>query len=124
MVEYSVLEFGVYAFVTYSCVLMLIISTIKEVPVTKSMSIARALYMLLGVIFAFVLMGAGPDVSLPTIETTTRSVNTTEVWTETNTGTISIMNGTVWMATHLMIGVFLILYVVQQFVMLFFKTDT
>ena len=124
MVDYSILEFGVYGFVTYSCVLMLIISTIKDVPITKSMSIARALYMLLGVIFAFVLMGAGPEVSLPTIETTTRSINTTEVWTEVNTGTVSIMNGTVWMATHLMIGAFLILYVIQQFVMLFFKTDT
>lgn len=124
MVDYSILEFGVYGFVTYSCVLMLIISTIKEVPVTKSMSIARALYMLLGVIFSFVLMGAGPELTLPTIQTTTISVNTTEVWTEVNTGSIAISNGVVWMTAHLMIGVFLILYVIQQFVMLFFKTDT
>lgn len=80
--------------------------------------------MLLGVIFAFVLMGAGPDITLPITETTTRSVNTTEVWTETNTGTIALGNGTVWMATHLMIGAFLILYVIQQAVMLFFKQDT
>jgi hypothetical protein len=103
---------------------MLIISTIKEIPVTKSMSIARAIYMILGVIFAFVLMGIGPEITFPTIETTTRSVNTTEVWTDVQTASISITNGTVWMAAHLMIGAFLILYVIQQTVMLFFKTDT
>ena len=132
MVEYSILEYGVYGFITYSCVLMLIISTIKEVPVTKSMSIARALYMLLGVIFAFVLMGSGPTITLPTgAETFTYVINgsngnmiTNSTTTITTPAHITISNGVVWMTAHFMIGVFLILYVIQQFVMLFFKTDT
>ena len=122
--DYSLLEFGVYAFITYSSVLMLIISTIKEIPVGRSMSISRAVHMILGVICAIVLMGAGPLIYLPTVNTTTISVNTTEVWTETQTGTMELLNGTAWMVLHLGIAAVLILFIIQQVVMLLFKTDT
>jgi hypothetical protein len=132
MVDYSILEFGVYAFITYSSVLMLIISTIREIPVTKSMSISRAVYMMLGIITSIVLMGAGPAITMPASESTfTYVINgTTGAYITNSTtyttipGTITLLNGTAWMVLHLGIAAVLILFVIQQMVMLLFKTDT
>ena len=125
MVDISLLEFAVYGFVAYSSVLMLIISTIITPPQTKSLSLARSIYMLLGVIFAFVLMGAGPTVALPTMQsnTTTVSLNTTEVFEESHSeaGTLRILDGSTWMLAHLLIGLMLLIYVIQQVLMLLVK---
>lgn len=132
MVEYSILEYGVYGFVAYSSVLMLIISTIKDVPTTKSMSVARAFYMMFGVIASFVIMGAGPEITMPGTEATftyvingsTGSYITNSTTVPTSPGTITLLNGPTWMLMHGLMGVILVFYVIQQAVFLFFKTDT
>ena len=131
MVEVSILEYGVFGFLAYSSVLMLIISTIKDIPTTKSMSIARSLYMLFGVIAACVVMGMGPEIVLPAggSESTYVINGTTGAFITNSTTTaepvtISILNLPAWMVTHGLMGVILVFYVMQQFVFLFFKTDT
>lgn len=132
MVDYTILEYGVLGFLAYSSILMLIISTIREIPTGKSMSVARAVYMLFGVIAAFAIVGVGPVITLATPESTMTYVvngstgafitNSTTITLEPPT--VTLLNLPVWQTVHGMMGVILSFYVIQQFVYLFFKTDT
>jgi hypothetical protein len=123
MVNVTILEFIVYAIPAYSSILMLIISTIKEQTGTKSFALARAIYMILGVIFLLVLANTGPDITLPIMNTTTIAQNTSEVFTETVTGTISLLNGQVWMLAHFVMALILIVFVIQQILILLTKLN-
>lgn len=124
MGDISVIEFLVFGFIAYSSLLMLIISTIKEVPTTKASSIVRAIFLIPGIICAAVLAGSGTSIITDTVTTTNtiRNVNTTEVWTETTTQDKSIeLQSTVWITVHQMIFLVLIVYVINQIFILFTK---
>lgn len=123
MSDISIVEWGVYGFVAYSSLLMLIISVIKEVPMTKSLSIVRAIYLIPGMICAGLLSGSGVNIITNLTTTTTRNVNTTEVWTETINQQIPLQND-VWILVHLMIFLVLFFYVVQHLLILFTKHDS
>ena len=64
MADISIIEFAVYAFIAYSGMLMLIISTIREAPQTKSQSFTRAMYLIPSIVCAFLLAGMGESVGL------------------------------------------------------------
>lgn len=124
MADISILEWGVYGFITYSSLLMLIISTVKEVPSEKSGSIVRGIYLIPGIICAFILASSG--VSITTDSTTTTNtitaINTSEVWTEQINQTNSIvLKNEVWVSVHLMIFLILLLYVIIQILTLLTK---
>mgnify|MGYP000388649277 CR=1 FL=1 len=130
--DISIIEFGVYGFITYSSLLMLIISTIKEVPATKSLSITRAIYLIPGIICAMLLASSGVNI---TLEDTTNTItldfealnstdnnivtlNSTQTTTETNQ--IVLLNP-VWVILHFLIAAVLVVYVINQMLTLFTK---
>lgn len=126
MPELSLLEFSVYGFVTYSSLLMLIISTIKEVPATRSHSIARSIYLIPGIICSFILASSGVNVVTETVNTnnTIVNLNTTEVFTETyNTDRFFVLQNPVWVSVHFLFAAVMVIYVVNQLVSMFTRTD-
>ena len=118
MAVLSILEWGVYGFFAYSSMLMLIISTIKEIPMTKSLSIARCIYLIPGIICSFIIAVSGDKIIFNTLTTT--SLNTTEVWVENN---VLTLQDPVWLLVHMMIGIVLVVYVITQVLVLFTKYD-
>ncbi len=124
MADISIIEFGVYGFITYSSLLMLIISTIKEVPNEKSGSIIRSIWLIPGVITAFILSSSGINITLEnsTITNTLTALNSSEVWTEViDTSTIIVLQNPIWVLVHLLIAIILIIYVITQVLNLFTK---
>lgn len=121
MGDISIIEFGVYAFFAYSSMLMLIISTIKEIPMTKALTIARSIYLIPGILCAGILSTVGRDITLPTVSTnsTTIAVNSSEVFTEINTQTQTMtLLDPVWIWVHIMISLVLTFYVISQVLIL------
>lgn len=123
MADLSIIEFGVYGFITYSSLLMLIISTIKtDIPSTRSLAIVRAIYLIPGAICALLLATSGIEILTDDTTNTIVSVNTTEVWTETIERNINLQNP-IWGAVHVMIFAIIMIHVVTQILNLFTKTD-
>ena len=122
MADISILEFIVYGFITYSSLLMLIISTIKEVPTEKSGSVYRSIWLIPGILCAFILASSGINIVTSDTTNTITSVNTTEVWTETISSSIVLQNP-IWVTVHLLIFMVLIVYVVLQVLNLFTKIN-
>ena len=120
MPDTSILEFFVYGFITYSSLLMLIISTVKDVPSEKSGSIVRGIWLIPGIICAFLLASAGPNIIIQDNTNTITSVNTTEVWVEENHAVFELQNP-IWVSVHLLIMLILIVYVALQMLTLFTK---
>ncbi len=123
MGDISLAEFLVYGFLTYSSMLMLIISTIKGLPQerTRINTVAQVVFLLPGLITAPLLATSGPDITWTTVNTlnTIRSVNTTQVWTENSTQTSSIvLQSPVWLTVHMMIFFVLLIYIIRQFLLL------
>jgi len=124
MADISIIEFIVYGFITYSSLLMLIISTIKEVPTEKSGSIIRAIWLIPGVITAFILSSSGINITLEsnTITNTITSLNTSEIWTEViTTSNQIILQNPIWVLVHLLIAAVLSIYIITQVLNLFTK---
>jgi len=122
LADISIIEFAVYGFMAYSSMLMLIISTIKEIPTTKAMSISRSIYLIPGMISAALLAQVGPNIVTTSVSNTIRAVNTTEVWTEVITTQTALQNE-VWAIFHYMIFIVLFVYVITQILILFTKVD-
>ena len=55
MADMSILEFGVYALICYTGIIMLIISSFKETPTTVSQSAVRVIWLIPSMLCAFVL---------------------------------------------------------------------
>lgn len=126
MADFSILEFGIYAFVEFATLLMLIISIIKPLPQTKDLSIVRAIYVIPGMICAAILALFGNNVLTGDITTsnTIRNLNTSEVWTEVTTESTNIMlQSDIWLTFNLMIFFVLLIYLIQQIFDLFVKAD-
>lgn len=118
----SIIEFGVYGFIAYVSLLMLIISTVKSVPDTKAGSLARAIYLLPGAICA-ILLGGGQSVILTNNTTNTIvSLNTTEAWTEAISGSITLQDP-VWVWVHIVIFFILVFYIFSQLVNILTKKE-
>lgn len=133
MPEISILEFGVYGFVAYSSLLMLIISTIKDVPTSRSLSIIRAMYLIPGIICCILLAGSGLDInaeSPATVFTNRTTFNYTNnlIFTELTNQTVVTpahytLENPVWVALHYFFAIIMAVYVILQMVTLFTKSD-
>lgn len=126
LADISLIEWGVYGFIAYSSLLMLIISTVKDVPNKQALSIIRAIYLIPGMISAGVLASTGPNITMPNITTnsTTIAVNSSEVFTEVVSQAQSFaISGNVWTLVHIMIFIVLFVYVVSQILVFMTKTE-
>lgn len=132
----SIIEFGVYGFVCYASLSMLIISSIKEVPSGRSQSIVRAMFLIPGIFCAFLLASFGTVIEYPDqtvtlnekLETAlyNNSSGSLEYFTENRTATNTISPDTtlinpIWVTMHFLIGIVLLVYVVLQMLILFTK---
>lgn len=126
MSDISLAEFIVYGFVAYASLLMLIISVVKEVPTTKSLAIARSIFLIPGMVASAVLASSGVNIQVADVTTSNliKSINTTQTWTET-TGQINniVLQSPVWQMFHILIFLVLLVYVITQMLNLFMKTD-
>ncbi len=122
MGDISIIEFGVYGFICYSSVLMLIIATIKEIPTTKALSIARAIYLIPGMISAALLAQVGPNIITNSVNNTITALNTSEVFREVITSETTLQNE-VWAIFHYMLFLVLFIYIMTQVLILLTKVD-
>ena len=130
MGELSIIEFIVYAVICYGSLMMLIISTIEDVPTTKSMAVPRAMYLIPGMVCAFLLAGAGLDINLETETTTENQVllhpitggEVNVVNTTTQTSKITLEDS-IWVVVHYMFFIILLLYVIFQTLMRLTKLE-
>mgnify|MGYP000120586490 CR=1 FL=1 len=113
MADISIIEFAVYAFIAYSGMLMLIISTIREAPQTKSQSFTRAMYLIPSIVCAFLLAGMGETISVVDMEHE-------EVHNQNNTVIniyehyrITLVNP-IWITVNFMFGILMTFHFIMQ----------
>ena len=123
MSDISIIEWAVYGLISYSSMLMLIISTIKEVPMTKRLSIIRAIYMIPGVICSGVLTMSGVNIVLPQTVHIMKDLNSTNTWSDTTTVNNIVLQSPVWTMVHLLFFTVLLVYVITQILLFFTKHD-
>ena len=126
MSDISLAEFIVYGLVAYSSLLMLIISVVKEVPTTKSLAIARSIFLIPGMVAAGILASSGVNIQVASVNTSNliKSINTTQTWTESTQQVNNIvLQNPVWQTFHWLIFVVLLVYVATQMLLLFTKYD-
>ena len=119
MGDISIIEFGVYGFIAYGSFLMLIISTVKEIPDGKSHSLSRVMYLIPGLICALVLSGSGVDIMLGTETITENKVElhpvtgneVTVANTSTHTEKITLIEP-IWILVHTMLFLILMVHVI------------
>lgn len=120
----SIIEFGVYGFITYVSLLMLIISTINP-PKTERINLYRSIYLIPGIICAVILANAGLDINLDTIETTKETWDnqtSTLIFSEYTTTTDKfILVDPIWVMVHYMIFIIMTVYLIIQILTLFTK---
>lgn len=124
MADLSIIEFGVYGFIAYSSMLMLLISVIKKIPSRGSLAIARSIYLIPGIICSAILALFGRVIvtNQETITNTIRNLNTTEVWVETIFQDNRIdLQSEVWILFHFMLMLVMIIYVILNMLKLLSK---
>lgn len=117
LLDISLIEFIVYGLVAYSGAVLLIISSFRETPATKSHSLLRAGFISLSVIACMILSGSGVNINMET--TTTDGViinlNSTEVTTSTVTQTsVFTLQNPVWIVFHYLLAVTMVIYILVQ----------
>ena len=122
MGDISIIEFGVYGFIAYTSFLMLIISTIRETPFTKSQSFVRAIYLVPGIITAILLASSGVNITLETVSTinlTNATASNSTIFIETaDTTAAFVLLNPIWGAIHFMLSAVMIVYVLNQILIL------
>lgn len=120
MVDISIVELGVYMLIAYSGMLMLIISTIRETPTTKSQSFSRAVYLLPSIICAFLIAGSGEVIGVyDVVSSGTESGAFTSL---SEIKTITLINP-VWVLVNFMIGIMMLFHFIMQTLQLLLFRD-
>lgn len=120
----SIIEFIVYGLITYSSMLMLIISTLQgDQKRTKSLTVIRSIYFIPAIILASVLAGSGVEITSIDSTNTIFNLNTTDAWTETIETSIILQNP-VWITVHYMLMVIFIIYVIFNILKLFITHES
>lgn len=127
MADISILEFGVYGFLAYSGILMLIISAFRETPNTKSQAATRVIWLLPCIFAAVLLANAGQDITFDTsstVNTITNNVTSTVDFTEdvTTDRKITLLQP-VWGMIHMLMFFVMLLYVIIQILMMLTKIE-
>ena len=122
MSDISLAEFIVYGLIAYSGMIVLVVSTIKDVPTTKILTIARSIFMIPSMVASGILASSGVNIQVAFVTTsnTIRSINTTQVWTEATTQTNNIvLQSPVWQMFHYLLFAVMLIYVIQQMLIMF-----
>ena len=131
MSDVSILEYLPFAVVAYSAVIILLISIIKDIPMSRSMSIARSIYILLGMLCAFAISGMGINITGTTEinivnATTFNETNDlifTEITNSTTTTKIVMLNFPLWVIVHRAFGLVMAFFFILQILTLLTKKD-
>ena len=122
MGDISIIEFGVYGFIAYTSILMLIISTVRTTNATEFQFIPRAIYFVPGIVCAIILATSGVNITLETVATSNITnatiTNSTIFIEEAVTTSAFVLLDPIWGTVHFMIAVILIVYVLTQVLML------
>lgn len=105
---------------------MLIISTIKEVPIGRMQSIIRSVYMMPGLICAGILTKSGINIQLTTFSQNeiVKNLNDSSTWSDTATNVTNIvLQNPIWITVHLMIFIVILIYIITQVVNLLTKKE-
>jgi len=120
----SILEFAVYALITYTGVLGLIISAFRSGTVGAESNSLKIIWLIPCLFTAYILAGAEADVTLDSGTTTSINVNlnTTEAWQETITHTakFTLLND-VWSAVHFLFFIIILIYILLNVIILLTK---
>lgn len=120
----SIIEFLVYGLISYSSIIVLIISAAKDAPMvkTKSGTLIKSMYMIPGIICCILLAGSGVEILLNenTATTTNYTINgtsginlTNSTITTTSTDRFTLQNP-VWVLLHYLFALILFAYVFTQ----------
>lgn len=117
----SLIEFAVYAFVTYFSLAMLIITTIRSPnDKTRRLALVKAGYMFPGIICAIILAGSGVEILLDSGTTVITNVyNGSSGLLLNNSTTVStpnkiVLQNPVWVPFHYMLAAVMISFVFIQ----------
>lgn len=123
MSDISIIEWGVYGFLTYTSMLMLIISSIKGVPETRSRynSLLYGVFLLPGLICAPVLATSGVSIQIQHTSDLIKDLNSTRTWSDISTNDIILQNP-IWVTVHMMIFFVLLMYIIRN-VLLFLMAE-
>lgn len=114
MSDISILEFGVYGFLTYTSMLMLIISVLKGLPEsTRYNQLMTVAFLMPGLICAPVLATSGVSVQIQHTNDIIKDLNSTRTWSDISTNAIILQNP-IWVTVHMMIFFVLLLFIVRQ----------
>lgn len=134
----SLIEFAVYAFVTYFSLAMLIITTIRSPnDKTRRLALVKAGYMFPGIICAIILAGSGVSIYLGDSTTTTNNTSIYEVLDNTNavvtlnstvsetvvTSTTFVLQNPIWVSFHYLLALVMISFVFIQVLTMFTAKD-
>jgi hypothetical protein len=120
MVDISIVELGVYMLIAYSGMLMLIISTIRESPTTKSQSFSRAVYLLPSIICAFMIAGSGETIGL--YDSISSGIEQGTATSLNESFTVTLINP-VWILVNFMIGIMMLFHFIMQTLQLLLFRD-
>lgn len=133
MADVSIIEFIVYGLVGYTGIILLIASSFKELPATKTQSAVRSIWILAPIFCMYMLASAGANIILDsTVETATADYETLNsadvVVTLNSTTTTSTTNQItllqpVWVTLHILFFIMLILYFIWNMLQLLVKRD-
>lgn len=121
MADISIIEFAVYAFIAYSGMLMLIISTIREAPQTKSQSFTRAMYLIPSIVCAFLLAGMGETIGIMDMNHEEIHPNNT-ITTSHEHFSITLVNP-IWITFNFMIAIIMLFHFIMQTLQLLLFRD-
>ena len=112
----SILEFSVYAFITYFSLAILITSLIKEVNETRYATLARIVFIMPAIICAGILVFAGTDITLDTVHTVNTTNDTvSQIFTETTDTTDKfVLENPVWSSVNFIVFMTFIIYTIKQ----------
>lgn len=115
MGDISLAEFCVYGFLTYTSMLMLIISTVKGIPEERSRVnvLITSLFLLPGLICAPVLAMSGVNIQINQSNDIIKDLNSTTTWSDNNTNNI-VLQSPQWVLVHMMIFFVLLIYIVRN----------
>ena len=90
---------------------MLIISTIREAPQTKSQSFTRAMYLIPSIVCAFLLAGMGESVGL--YEVVSSGIEQGTATSLNQVFTINLVNA-IWITVNFMFGIIMTFHFIMQ----------
>lgn len=115
MGDLSIAEFGVYGFLTYTSMLMLIISVTKGIPEERSRVnvLITSMFLLPGLICAPVIAMSGVNIQINQSNDIIQDLNSTRTWSDNSTNNI-VLQSPQWLLVHMMIFFVLLIYIVRN----------